>query len=82
MDKKLLAYIDVLVSEYVSKLELPRGKKGLRGSPGKGFDFEEHQEKIESIIKENLVPGKDFVFSEHKEEIENIIKRNLPKILR
>jgi hypothetical protein len=69
----------------VEALQGPKGRRGLKGSPGKDFDFEEHKEEIYNHVlnylksdqkfKESLKgsDGKDFDFREHRQEIKEVI---------
>jgi len=51
----LLALLESLISDHVEKIkneiEPIKGERGLRGKPGRSFDFEESKEQIDEILK-------------------------------
>ena len=53
----ILALIDALVSEAISKIEIssgPRGPRGLTGRDGNDFSLDDHKEILRNFILENL----------------------------
>ena len=58
MDNKvLIALIDSLVEEAISKIVIPQGEKGprgLRGKDGNDFSLLDHEEAIRDFVIQNI----------------------------
>ena len=52
----LLALIDAIVKDHFNSIDITgnKGARGLRGRPGRDFDFEDHRVEIEDIVKKAL----------------------------
>ena len=72
MDNKIIvALIDNLIEDALSKIDFPeatRGPRGLKGKDGNDFDISDHRDLLLSFVKENLPTSIDLT-PEQKEEL-------------
>lgn len=96
MENKYLyaAIVDIIerteqVQDKSIDLESLRGPRGIKGRPGRDFNFEDNREEIINLIHNKVVndesfvaktKAKDFVFDDHKKEIDALIVKYFDKV--